>query len=429
MNNEWIDQLNSGAYDWPLAAFYAPDNDMEKVEAARKRVEMLAEQFMDWFPDNDAPATLFSSPGRTELGGNHTDHQHGHVLPAAVNMDMLALAAPNGTDVIRIASDGYPPLTVNVAETEPVERERNTSAALVRGIAKGFRDRGYDVRGFDACVTSDILSGSGLSSSAAYELLVATILNRYFAGDAVDPVGRAQIGKYAENVFFGKPCGLMDQTAIAVGGCSFIDFEKPDEPVVRKIDCDFGKFGYALCIIDTVSGHENLTEDFAAIPREMKSIAAFFGKDVLRDVPESAFFPRIYELRKLCGDRAVLRAIHFYDEEKRVAGEAEALERGDIARYLELVNASGQSSERYLQNVWSGKDPAAQSVPLALAVGRRLLNGEGAIRVHGGGFAGTIQAYVPFERLEEFTNGIETVFGEGTVHVLRIRPEGACAVE
>ncbi len=429
MNNDWIDQLNNGAYDWPLAQFYAPDNDMEKVLAARSRVEMLAEQFMDAFPENEAAATLFSSPGRTELGGNHTDHQHGHVLPAAVDLDMLALAAPNGTDVIRIASDGYPPLRVDVSDLEPRERERNSSAALVRGIAKGVADKGHEVHGFDACVTSDILSGSGLSSSAAYELLVGVILNRFYAGGAIDPVGLAKIGKYAENVYFGKPCGLMDQTAIAVGGCAFIDFENPDEPVVKKIDCDFGKFGYALCIIDTVSGHENLTADFAAIPAEMKSIASFFGKDVLRDVPESAFYPRIYELRKKCGDRAVLRAIHFFDEEKRVAAEAEALEKGDFAAFLELVNASGQSSERYLQNVWAGKDPADQAVPLALAVGRRLLNGEGAIRVHGGGFAGTIQAYVPVDLLGAFTEGIETVFGEGTCHVLRIRPEGASAVE
>ena len=429
MKSDWIDQLNNGAYDWPLAALYAPDNDMEKVNDARSRVEMLAEQFMDAFPDNDAPVTLFSSPGRTELGGNHTDHQHGHVLPAAVDLDMLAIAAPNGTEEIRISSDGYPPLKVDVSGLEPVEWERNSSAALVRGIAKAFADRGFAVHGFDACVTSDILSGSGLSSSAAYELLVATILNRLFAGNAVDPVGCAKIGKFAENVFFGKPCGLMDQTAIAVGGCSFIDFENPDEPVVKKIDCNFGRFGYALVIIDTASDHENLTEDFAAIPGEMKAIASFFDKDALRDVPENSFYPRIYELRKIYGDRAVLRAMHFYDEEKRVAAEAEALENDDFATYLELVNASGQSSERYLQNVWSGKDPKAQAVPLALAVGRRLLNGEGAIRVHGGGFAGTIQAYVPVDGLDEFTKGIETVFGEGTVHVLRIRPEGACAVE
>jgi len=429
MNSEWIEELNGGALDEALARYYATDGDGEALDNARKRAEMLAEQFMDAFPGNEAPVTLFSSPGRTELGGNHTDHQHGTVLTAAVNMDMLALAAPNGADTIRIASDGYPPLTVSLAELAPAEREKNTSAALVRGIAKGVSDRGFGVCGFDACVTSDILSGSGLSSSAAYELLVGTILNRFSAGNSIDPVSLARIGQFAENVYFGKPCGLMDQTAIAVGGASLIDFADPEAPAVRKIGCDFGRYGYALAIIDTASGHENLTEDFAAIPREMKEIASFFGKDVLRDVPETAFFPRVYELRKRFGDRAVLRAMHFFDEQRRVAEEAEALEAGDFGRFLALVNASGQSSERYLQNVWAGKDPKNEAVPLALAVARRLLGEKGAVRVHGGGFAGTIQAYVPVEAKDDFAAGIEAVFGEGTCHYLRIRPEGASAME
>ena len=429
MNNDWIESLQNGAYDEPLAKLYAPDGDDEALENAKKRAEMLAEQFMDEFPDNAEPAMLFSSPGRTELGGNHTDHQHGHVLPGAVDMDVLALAAPNGTNVIRIASEGYAPVKVDVTELEPVELERNTSTALVRGIAKGITDLGKPVGGFDAFMTSNVLSGSGLSSSAAYELLVGTILNRFFANGSIDPVGLAKIGKYAENTYFGKPCGMMDQTSIAVGGAALIDFEDPDEPKFEKIDCDFGRYGYALLIVDTASGHENLTEDFAAIPGEMSRIAEFFDKMALRDVPESAFAPRLYELRKKCGDRAVLRAMHFYDEEKRVVAEAEALKKGDIDAYLALVNESGLSSERYLQNVWAGKDPANQAIPLALAVGRRLLDGTGAIRVHGGGFAGTVQAYVPFEYLGVFTDGMEGVFGEGCCHVLRIRPEGACAVE
>ena len=385
------------------------------------------ELFQTYFEPQQG-AALFSGPGRTEIGGNHTDHQHGHVLCGSVDMDMLACAGPNEKDVIHVFSEGYPALLVDLGDLQPVESEKGTSAALVRGVAAKIRELGYEVKGFNAFVTSNVLSGSGLSSSAAYEALIGNIINHFFCDGKLDAVEIAKIGQYAENVYFGKPCGLMDQMGASVGGCIAIDFQDPASPVVRKVHYDFAKSGHALCIVDTASSHADLTDDYAAIPNEMGAVAAYFGKRFLRDVPEADFRAAIPEVREKCGDRAVLRALHYYDDDRRAIAEADALDDGDFTRFLSLVNASGLSSELALQNAWSPSNPAQQAIPLTLARGRELLDGSGAIRVHGGGFAGTIQAFVPLEKLDAFRTGMEALCGEGRCHVTRIRPEGGCLV-
>lgn len=392
-----------------------------------ERIDTLKEAFRAAFPGSEP--TVFSAPGRTELGGNHTDHQHGRVLCAAVESATLACAAPNGLDLIRIRSEGYAPFEIELGDLSPHPEEANTSAALVRGIAFRMKELGAHIGGFDACVVSDVLAGSGLSSSAAFEVLTAALINSFFCGGRFSPTELAQIGQYAENVYFGKPCGLMDQTASAVGGAVAIDFADPAAPIVRRIDFDFGSSGHTLCIIDTRSEHGDLTEDYAAITREMGRAANYFGKEYLRDVDEAAFRAAIPNMRPELGDRAVLRALHFFAEDRRAALEAEALENGDFPRFLALVNESGMSSAMLLENIWSPAAPQRQAMTLALAVGRELLGGAGAIRVHGGGFAGTIQAFVPDEKLADFTAGMECIFGSGCCHVLKIRPHGAGTVE
>ncbi|MFQ7241528.1 galactokinase, partial [Agathobaculum sp.] len=370
----------------------------------------------------------FTGPGRTEIGGNHTDHQHGHVLCGSVDLDMLACAAPNGLDVIRVHSEGYPALEVALDSLSPREDEKNTSAALVRGVAAKIAELGHTLCGFDAYVTSNVLSGSGLSSSAAYEVLIGNILNHLCCGGALDPVEIAKIGQYAENVYFGKPCGLMDQMGSAVGGAVAIDFHDPASPVVRRADYDFSASGHALCIVDTASSHGDLTDDYADITREMGAVAAYFGQKFLRDVPEADFHAALPALRASCGDRAVLRALHYYEDDRRAVEEAEALAAGDFPRFLALVNASGLSSALHLQNTWSISDPRQQAIPVCLAVGRELLEGTGAIRVHGGGFAGTIQAFVPNDKLVSFKTGMEALLGPGKCHILHIRPQGGIKI-
>ncbi len=413
--------LQNGEFDGALGGLYGdPD-------AARERATRLMELFQTYFEPQQG-AALFSGPGRTEIGGNHTDHQHGHVLCGSVDMDMLACAGPNEKNVIHVFSEGYPALLVDLGDLQPVENEKGTSAALVRGVAAKIRELGYEVKGFNAFVTSNVLSGSGLSSSAAYEALIGNIINHFFCDGKLDAVEIAKIGQYAENVYFGKPCGLMDQMGASVGGCIAIDFHDPASPVVRKVHYDFAKSGHALCIVDTASSHADLTDDYAAIPNEMGAVAAYFGKRFLRDVHEADFRAAIPAVREKCGDRAVLRALHYYDDDRRAIAEADALDDGDFTRFLSLVNASGLSSELALQNAWSPSNPAQQAIPLTLARGRELLDGSGAIRVHGGGFAGTIQAFVPLEKLDAFRTGMEALCGEGRCHVTRIRPEGGCLV-
>ena len=420
--------LRAGEYDKALAALYALDGAPDSLKKARDRACHAAEAFMNTFtPAETAQTALFSGPGRTEIGGNHTDHQHGRVLCGSVDMDMLACAAPNGKQVIRILSEGYPALEVGLDDLSSREEEKNTSAALVRGVAARVKELGCGLAGFDAYVTSTVLSGSGLSSSAAYETLLGNIFNRFCCEDKLDPITIAKIGQYAENVYFGKPCGLMDQMGSSVGGAVFIDFDDPINPIVEKVNYDFSGSGYALCIVDTGSSHGDLTGDYADITKEMGAVAAHFGKKVLRDVSVTDFRAAIPALRQECGDRAVLRATHFYADDHRALLEAAALKNGDFDFFLSLVNQSGLSSALHLQNTWSVHDTRQQAIPLALAEAERLLDG-GACRVHGGGFAGTIQAWVPNEDLEDFKVGMEALLGAGTCHVLHIRPEGGCVV-
>lgn len=415
-------RLLSGELDGELTTLYGA----ERLEDARSRCAAVLSGFAKTF--ECLPEALFSAPGRTELGGNHTDHQHGRVLCGSVDLDMLACAAPNGTDLVRIRSEGYPALEVDLRDLKVREEEKNSSPALVRGVAARLVELGCRPAGFDAYVTSTVLSGSGLSSSAAYEILVATIVDCFFGGGTLDPVERAKVGQYAENVYFGKPCGLMDQMGSSVGGAVAIDFADPAAPVVQKVEYDFARSGHALCIVDTGSCHADLTDDYADITREMGAVAAHFGKKFLRDVDEGAFRAALPQLRKECGDRAVLRAMHFFEEDRRAEQEAQALERGDFDAFLALVDQSGLSSALNLQNTWSAAAPQQQAIPVALAVGRELLGGSGAIRVHGGGFAGTIQAFVPNGKLETFRRGMEELLGPGMCHILHIRPQGGCVV-
>lgn len=386
-----INELQSGTYDNALSRLYALDGRQTSLERARERAIRVAEQFANQFAPT-ADCALFSGPGRTEIGGNHTDHQHGHVLCGSVDLDMLACAAPNGLNTIRVQSEGYPFLEVSLDNLLPREEEKNTTTALIRGMA------------------------------------AKTILNHFCCGNALDAVTVAKIGQYAENIYFGKPCGLMDQMGSSVGGAVSIDFADPANPVVEKVDFDFSKSGHVLCIVDTCSSHGDLTGDYADITLEMKAVAAYFGKTVLREVPEADFRAALPSLRVCCGDRAVLRAIHFYDDDRRAIQEAQALKEGDFSRFLSLVNASGLSSSLHLKNTWSVSTPNQQAIPLTLALGRKLLDGAGAIRVHGGGFAGTIQAFVPNEKLDTFKSGMETLLGQGKCHILHIRPQGGCVV-
>ena len=376
-----------------------------------------------------APERYFSAPGRTEIGGNHTDHQRGRVLAAAVNLDTVAAVRVNGTDTIRILSQGYPLCEVDVKELTPRADEINTTLALIRGVAARFAQLGCKVQGFDAYCESTVLPGSGLSSSAAYEVLIGTIVNHLFFDGRVTQAEVAQIGQYAENVFFGKPCGLMDQTASAVGNLVTIDFFDKEHPVIQPVNFDFSACGHALCIIDTRASHADLTDEYAAIPNEIKAVCAHFGKEVLSQIDEAEFYAAIPALRTSCGDRAVLRAVHFYQDNARVPKQVAALEAGDFAAFLKLVKESGHSSYMYLQNVIPAGYKEHQDVAIALALCEHYLQGKGAYRVHGGGFAGTVQAFVPFEILEDFRVGIDSVLGEGACHVLSIRPQGGVEME
>ena len=371
-----------------------------------------------------APARYFSAPGRTELSGNHTDHQRGRVLAGAVNLDMQAAVRPNGTDTIRVLSKGYPLTEISLTELTPKQEEINTTAALIRGVAARFVQLGCKVEGFDAYVESTVLPGSGLSSSAAFEVLMGTIINHLFFDGKVSQPEVAMIGQYAENVFFGKPCGLMDQMASAVGSMVTIDFADKENPVIEPIKFDFAACGHALCIIDTRASHADLTDEYAAITTELKAISNYFGCDVLRQVDEKEFYAAIPALRENCGDRAVMRAIHFFEENARVPRQVKALQEGDFDTYLKLMCESGLSSYTALQNVVPAGYTKQQDVVIALALCKYYLEGRGGYRVHGGGFAGTVQAFVPFDILEKFVHGIDGGLGEGTCHVLSIRPQG-----
>ena len=382
----------------------------------------LKQKFLNTF--HRSAQYLFSAPGRTEIGGNHTDHQLGRVLAGAVSLETVAAVAVNGENVIRVLSEGYPLCEIALDDLAIRPEEFGTTAALIRGVAAGTGLR----KGFDAYICSTVLPGSGLSSSAAFEVLLGTIASQLSGAD-LNAVEIAQLGQKVENEYFGKPCGLMDQMASSVGGIITIDFADPAKPVIEHLELDLAALGYALCIIDSGADHADLTDEYAAIPREMKAVAAVFGKSVLREVDEDAFFARLGEVRAAAGDRAALRAMHFFADNRRVAEQVAALRSGDFDAFLRLVNESGRSSWLYLQNVVPTGATVHQELAAALALAAKLLNGRGACRVHGGGFAGTIQAFVPLDLLESFRAGMEAALGEGSCHVLSIRPEGGILLE
>jgi galactokinase len=418
--------ISQGKYDQNLCYIYVCD--LKKVEDYRKRFIQAVEAFEGFF-GADRDISIFSAPGRTEVGGNHTDHQRGRVLAASINLDVIAVVAASENDQVKIKSEGYPMDTVSASALQVRAEECNSSAALIRGILSKFSQMGYEVGGFDAYTTSDVLSGSGLSSSAAFEVLVGTIVNDLFCHSKEDALKIAQIGQYAENVYFGKPCGLMDQAASSVGGFVAIDFKNAEQPKVEQISYNFANSGYSLCIIDTKGSHSDLTPDYAAIPTEMKEVAAFFGKEVLSEVEEKTFFASISALREKAGDRCVLRAIHFFAENERVLKEVAALKANQFDEFKRLIIESGYSSYMYLQDVFSPSHVQEQGVSLTLALCQKFLEeAGGAYRVHGGGFAGTVQAFVPVAKLAEFIRQMENVLGEGSCHTLSIRPVGGTKI-
>ena len=420
---EFIDlekRIHEPVFEETLVRLYGA----EHAEDARARCAEVLAGFAKTFESQ--PEALFSAPGRTEVGGNHTDHQHGRVLAAAVDLDILAAAAPNQSGMIRVQSQGYPLIVVDLGELTPKTEEQNTSAALIRGVAARIAAMGCPLQsaGLDVYMTSTVPGGSGLSSSAAFEVLIGTMLNDLFWDGKCTPVEIAQIGQYAENVFFGKPCGLMDQTASSVGGVVAIDFADTAHPVVEQISLDLHANGYALCILNSGAGHADLTSEYAAITNELKAVCRCFGKEVLREVPEEDFLPALPEVRKAAGDRAANRAFHIYAENRRAEAEGQALRDGDFDRFLALVRDSGRSSAMYLQNVIPTGQTAAQELMVTIALCESILAGRGAVRVHGGGFGGTAQAFVPLDMLDTFKEKTEAALGQGSCHVVMIRPVG-----
>ena len=415
--SELINNINSGALDDRFRSLYG------SVTPQRIRFLSALERFSKLYPEQD-DIQIFSASGRTEIGGNHTDHQHGCVLAAAVNMDMIAVAAPNDSGVIRFSSEQCPECTVSTDDLAVHEDEKGTTAALIRGIAAGLADIGANTGGLDILVSSDVPSGSGLSSSAAFEVLIGTVINYIYNDGKADAEEIAHIGQNAENLYFGKASGLMDQMASALGGMVAIDFEDPDSPKVERIDFDPGDAGYCICITDTGSSHADLSDDYSAVSAEMKHIAQAMGHTVLREADEEEFYRLIPELRKVCTDREILRVAHFYAENERAFLEAQALRNGDTEEFFELVNASGDSSAQLLQNLYPPSSPQSQPIPLAIMLSKRILGGSGAVRVHGGGFAGTIQAFVPIYTVREYIGEMERVFGAGSCHVLSVRNVG-----
>ncbi len=401
-----------------LDSLYASD-----VKAKTARIARAAQSFEELYGGGDV--TVFSVSGRSEICGNHTDHNRGEVLAASIDLDVIAIAKKTDSGVIRIKSEGFDECVVDIGSLEPTESDKGSGTAIIRGVCDGFLRRGHKICAFDCYTTSDVRGGSGLSSSAAFEDTVGTILN-YFVNDGkIGVVELSQISQYAENAHFGKPCGLMDQIACASGGFVHIDFKDLASPACKKIDFDIEKSGYALCIVWTGGNHADLTDDYASVPAEMKKVASFFGKDALRDVSRKELLENIPALRTFAGDRAILRALHFSAENERVEKMRVFLEKGDADGFLSVVRESGRSSAELLQNYFSTKAPEEQGVTLAYAVANEILGGEGAVRVHGGGFAGTIQAFVPKTKLDVFIEEMEKSFGKGCVTALRVRPFGA----
>jgi len=400
--------------------------DPDSLARQRHRYAALINKHSERFDHKDLH--FFSAPGRTEIGGNHTDHNHGRVLAASTHLDSIAIASKTQKNEILLYSEGYPKaFVVDLNHLQSVESEKGSTSALIRGIACRLTQLGYQIGGFNASVASDVLPGSGLSSSASIEVLLGAIWNALFNEGKISLEELAQTGQFAENKYFGKPCGLMDQLACAVGGVIAIDFNKPDQPEITRVNFDFNEHAYQMLIIDTGGNHADLTDDYAAAPNEMKSVAREFGLQVCREIDMEQFIPEIKSLRKQCGDRSLLRVLHFLGENERVLHQVAALEGGDFKKFLELVKDSGNSSFKWLQNIYSVKNVREQSVTLALALTEYFISGvgEGACRVHGGGFAGTIQTFIPKDAVESYSRLMESVFGHGKVMALRIRANGA----
>lgn len=415
-------KIQNGGFDKDFLMLYG---DTEKAKA--RYFDAVCE-FEKIFP-TDGDIRLFSAPGRTEVGGNHTDHQHGRVLAGGVDMDVIAVVALNGEDIVRIKSRGYDMDTISLNELEAKESEIGRAASLIRGVCYKFSEIGTKLQGFNAYTTSNVLKGSGLSSSAAFEVLVSNILNGMFAENKIDAIEIAKISQFAEREYFGKPCGLLDQMASSLGGFTYADFNDPSNPVTEKIDLDIKKYGYTLCVVDTGGNHANLTHDYADITIECKQISNALGVDFLRDADETEFYKNIQTLRKEYGDRAVLRAIHFFDDNARVLEQRAALKEGRFEDFLKMVNASGQSSYDCLQNLYSTSAVKEQGLSLAIILTKRFLGDKGACRVHGGGFAGTIQCYIPTDLLDDYKAMIESAFGLGSCSVLSIRPVGGYEIK
>lgn len=418
------EQLRQGVFEKQLLDIYV---DESRIGYQTERYLKAVENYEKLYGEGEV--AVYSAPGRSEVGGNHTDHQHGEILAASINLDAIAIVKKLEEPMVRVVSDGYKEIVIDVNDLSLKEEEKETTKALIKGVLAGAKERGYQIGGFQGYMTSDVLIGAGLSSSAAFETLIGTIISYLYNDGMMDPVINAMIGQYAENVYFGKPCGLMDQMACSVGNLVHVDFADPAAPVVEKVDFDLNAYGYSLCITDTKGSHADLTADYAAVPAEMKSVAAFFGKDVLLEVTMKDVLGNISAIREKCGDRAVLRALHFICENGRVRKEVAALKEGKIEAFLAAVKASGDSSYKYLQNVYSDHDITHQNVSLALAVSEIALEGgAGVSRVHGGGFAGTIQAFVKDEHVAEYMDEMNQIFGEGACSVLKIRKYGGIKV-
>lgn len=421
-NTYELKELISKSHD-KMADIYGKGNEKMQIERYLKAVDSFTELYGE--KDN---LMIFSAPGRTEICGNHTDHNLGKVVAGSVNLDVIAVVSVDNSDIIEIKSEGYPVDCISLNDLAVKDEEVNTSSSLIRGVAYRFSELGYKIGGFKAYTTSNVLKGSGLSSSAAYEVLIGTILNGAYNDTKVSAVEIAKIAQFAENVYFKKPCGLMDQMASSVGGIISIDFADENNPVVEKIDFDFSSTGYALCILDTGGNHADLTNEYASIPYEMKKVAKYFGKNVLREVNKEEIISNIQPIREKLGDRAVLRALHFLDENENVDNLSQSLKNNDFDTFLKVNKKSGNSSFRFLQNVYANINPQEQGISLAIYIAESILKDKGAYRVHGGGFGGTTQNFVPEDMVSEFKEKTEQVFGKGKCHILNIRKYGGIKV-
>lgn len=418
MNTTQIkNNIINGKYDADFAILYGD------IEAARKRYINAVDEFFSLYGDRDN-IRLFSAPGRTEIGGNHTDHQHGLVIAGSVNLDVIAVVSQNESNIVRIKSQGYEMDELDITELWVKPSENGKAIALIRGVLAAFKNNGHKIGGFDAYTTSNVLKGSGLSSSAAFEVLLSSIVNGLYNGNNIDAVSIAKYSQFAEREYFGKPCGLLDQMASSVGGFTYADFNDPQNPEIKKIDLDLSESGHTLCVVDTGGNHADLTQDYADITLECKDISRMLGAEYLRYADKDKFYANIADIRKACGDRAVLRAIHIFNENERVTAQKTALENKNFTDFFDLVNKSGESSYDLLQNVYSIQTPKEQGISLALVLTKQFLKGVGACRVHGGGFAGTIQCYIPNDMFYNYKQMIESVFGQGACVKLSIRAVG-----